>query len=51
MCGILTGHLLKDPDVVVGYHEGTLDGINSRHANAPVNVPDDLDAILAELRR
>ncbi len=51
VCGILTGHLLKDPDVVVGYHSGSLSGIDSRFANAPLRVPDDLDAILAELRR
>ena len=51
VCGVLTGHLLKDPDVVVGYHTGTLDGIDSNHANPPLSVPDDLDAILAELRR
>ena len=51
VCGILTGHLLKDPDVVVGYHTGDLDGIEARYANAPISVPDDLDAILAELRR
>ena len=51
VCGILTGHLLKDPDVVVGYHKGTLDGIDAQYANAPISVPDDLEAILAELRR
>jgi len=51
VCGILTGHLLKDPDVVVAYHTGTLDDIDAGHANAPVSVPDDLEAILAELRR
>ncbi len=51
VCGILTGHLLKDPDVVVGYHTGSLTGIDARFANAPLDVPDDLDAILAELRR
>jgi len=51
VCGILTGNLLKDPDAVVGYHKGTLSGIDSPHANAPVSVSDDLDAILAELRR
>ena len=51
VCGILTGHLLKDPDAVVGYHAGTLNGIDSRQANAPVRVSDDLDEILAELRR
>lgn len=44
--GILTGHLLKDPDAVIGYHQGTLDNITSRLANRPVQVSDDLDEIL-----
>ena len=35
VCGILTGHLLKDPDAVVGYHTGKLDGIDAVHANPP----------------
>ncbi len=58
---ILTGHVLKDPDVTVGYHTG-LDAKSSqqplpdsknwpmsdrgRYANPPVQVPDDLGAIL-----
>jgi threonine synthase len=49
VCGVLTGHLLKDPDVVVHYHRGSLDGIRSNHANAPVSVPASLEAILAAL--
>ena len=48
--GILTGHLLKDPDVVVKYHQGTLDGIESRHANAPVRVPATLSDVLRVVR-
>jgi threonine synthase len=53
---ILTGHLLKDPDVTVGYHTG----IQTKQAslgdpaarptgklsNPPVRVPDDLEAII-----
>lgn len=55
---ILTGHLLKDPDATVAYHTG----INMKNAtapeptkpwgalaNAPVKVPDDLDAICRAL--
>jgi threonine synthase len=49
VCGILTGHLLKDPDAVVGYHRGELEGITSNFANAPRSVAANLDAILAEL--
>ncbi|HYF15555.1 MAG TPA: threonine synthase [Phycisphaerales bacterium] len=40
---VLTGHLLKDPDVTVRYHTGETAGA---HANRPIRVPDDLDAIL-----
>ena len=49
VCGILTGNLLKDPDAVVGYHQGTLEGISPRHANRPVRAPADLDALIALL--
>lgn len=38
VCGILTGHVLKDPTLVVDYHRGALPGIVSRRANAPVTV-------------
>ena len=31
--GILTGHLLKDPDATIGYHNNSLDNIESAHAN------------------
>ena len=48
--GVLTGNLLKDPDVVVGYHTGTLEGIDIHRANAPVVAPADIDAIRAVLR-
>ncbi len=49
ICGILTGHVLKDPDVIVRYHSGALDAIESREANAPVRVAADLDAILGAI--
>ncbi len=48
--GVLTGHLLKDPDVVVGYHTGSLEGIEMHRANAPIKAPADVDAIRAILR-
>ncbi len=50
VCGILTGHVLKDPDVVVGYHRGTLDGFESTYANAPVQVDGDLESVLRVLK-
>lgn len=49
---ILTGHVLKDPDVTVGYHMGLgkdgkpENGAPARYANAPVRVADDLEAIV-----
>jgi threonine synthase len=49
VCGVLTGHLLKDPDAVVGYHRGKLAGIESTYANRPRSVEPNLDAILKEL--
>jgi len=48
--GVLTGNLLKDPDVVVGYHTSTLDGIESARANAPVKAPADIEAIRQLIR-
>jgi threonine synthase len=50
---ILTGHPLKDPDATVRYHTGleppttppTQRDPWGKHANRPIKVPDDLDAI------
>jgi threonine synthase len=50
ICGILTGHVLKDPDVVIGYHRGTLDGIRSNYANPPVAAGSSLESVLAAIR-
>ncbi len=47
--GVLTGHMLKDPDAVVGYHMGSLPGIVSTHANAPTKVAANLAAVRAAL--
>jgi threonine synthase len=46
VAAILTGHVLKDPDAVIRYHQGKLDGIASTHANAPVRVAATLEAVL-----
>jgi threonine synthase len=43
---ILTGHLLKDPDAAIRYHQGKLDGIASTHANAPVRAAATLESVL-----
>lgn len=35
---ILTGHILKDPDTTVRYHEGTLEGIHGRFTNKVIQI-------------
>ncbi len=42
---VLTGNLLKDPDVVVNYHLGRLKGIKSRYANKPIMMESSLKAV------
>lgn len=57
---VLTGHVLKDPDVTVDYHSLTLDEFRAKYAgkfdvaklsfqNRPIKVPNDLGAILKTL--
>ena len=41
VCAVLTGHLLKDPDAVVRYHRGELEGIRPTFANRPVSTEAD----------
>ena len=48
--GILTGHLLKDPDIVVGYHNDTVDGIDAAYPNRPVSSECELEAVLKAMR-
>ena len=50
VCGILTGHLLKDSEIVVGYHRDELNGFDSRFANAPIQAPAELSAIIDLVR-
>ncbi len=47
--GILTGHLLKDPEIVVDYHRGALSGVTSRFANALRRSEPNLKAVLAAM--
>ncbi len=49
VCGILTGHLLKDPDTVVRYHRGELGEPSSKRRNTLIQVEPSLEAILAAL--
>ena len=43
---VLTGHVLKDPNVTVNYHNDKL----GEFSNAPVEVANDLDAIIRLIR-
>jgi threonine synthase len=47
--GVLTGHLLKDPDATIGYHEDTLKGLAAHHRNLLHAVEPSLDEIAALL--
>ena len=49
VAAILTGHLLKDPETTVGYHQGTLAGIPAPAEPARRTVEASLDAIRAAL--
>ena len=42
---ISTAHGLKFTDFKVGYHDQTLEGIASRHANPPLELPASYDAV------
>ncbi|MBN2518608.1 MAG: threonine synthase [Candidatus Altiarchaeota archaeon] len=42
---ILTGHVLKDPNLVVDYHKGTLKDLKSTYQNKPVQADASLDSI------
>jgi threonine synthase len=57
---ILTGHGLKDPNATVAYHSAKGSDVDKSfsdhgvtaapHANRPIQVPNDLEAIMAVLR-
>jgi threonine synthase len=42
---VSTAHGLKFSEFKVGYHRGTLEGVTSKHANLPVELPPDFDAV------
>lgn len=50
--GILTGHILKDPDATVHYHTDALadHGIASTFANRPIKIPATLEAVEKALK-
>ncbi len=39
--GILTGHMLKDPQAIIGYHSG-----KNRFSNAPIKAENNIDEIM-----
>ena len=47
--GILTGHVLKDPEATVGYHADALSGISPTYQNRMLKANDDLDQIIGLL--
>ncbi len=46
VAGVLTGHLLKDPDMVVNYHQDKLPGIEPSWPNPPISAAATLPAVL-----
>ncbi len=48
---VSTAHGLKFTDFKVGYHESTLDGVTSRHANPAARLPADASAVKDEIAR
>jgi threonine synthase len=48
---ISTASGLKFADFKVAYHTGRLDGVAVRHANVPVELPEDYDAVRREVDR
>lgn len=47
--GVLTGHVLKDPEIVIKYHEGTLPEIVSNYPNELRTIDPTLDDVRALL--
>lgn len=49
--GVLTGHVLKDPDATIGYHGDTLEDIEPQYPNPLLTVGDDIDKIIELLTK
>jgi threonine synthase len=49
--GILTGHVLKDPDTTIGYHDNSLEGIQPQYPNQILSAANDIEEIVALLSR
>ena len=48
--GVLTGHVLKDPEATIGYHADALPDIDPSYRNKMLRVDDDLEAIVSILQ-
>src|SRR5258706_1645637 len=48
---VLTGHLLKDPSIVMDYHQGTLEGFETPYANRLRTIEPTLSAVQELLNR
>ncbi|MFO0677388.1 MAG: threonine synthase [Polyangiaceae bacterium] len=48
---VSTANGLKFTEFKLGYHERTLSGIHARHANVPVTLPPDVDAVAAAISK
>lgn len=49
--GILTGHVLKDPEAVIGYHNDTLPNLSGNFANRPYDSGPSIEELARILRR
>ena len=49
--GVLTGHMLKDPEATIGYHADQLNGLAPQFRNRMLQAEDDLDQIVSILDR
>ncbi len=47
--GVLTGHVLKDPGLIVDYHTNRIEGIHATYANPLLRVEPTLEAVRAVL--
>ncbi len=48
---ISTANALKFTEFKMGYNEGTLASVTSKHANAPIHLPADVERVCAEISR
>ncbi len=44
--GVLTGHVLKDPEATIGYHADQIEGIAPSYRNQMLRAKDDIDEIV-----